>query len=179
MKKVHEESFLHYRDILEEERRHTVSETFNGKLFHKFSFVLAAYSISRIVLTILNTIRGRKNSADPITRLVNIVQEDLHLNLGPTFQEITQYISFILMGYIMITSVRAFSMNFKAFIDYILRRKRLNMLDSATQIYLFSLIYGIYFLAAVILQQSGLPRAYVYLTTHSARPSSTSRARST
>lgn len=74
LKRVHEESFLHYRDILEEERRHTVSETFNGKLFHKFSFVLAAYSISRIILTILNTIRGRKNSADPITRLVNIVQ---------------------------------------------------------------------------------------------------------
>jgi hypothetical protein len=63
----------------------------------------------------------------------------------------------------MITSVRSFSMNFKAFIDYILRRKRLNLLDSASQIYFFSLVYGIYFLAAVILQQSGLPRAYVYL----------------
>lgn len=120
------------------------------------------YSILRIFLTILNTIRGRKMSADPITRLVNFVQEDLRMPLGQTFQEITQYISFILMGYMMITSVRSFSMNFKAFIDYILRRKRLNMLDSATQIYLFSLIYGIYFLAAVILQQSALPRAYVY-----------------
>jgi hypothetical protein len=110
---------------------------------------------------------------------VVFVQEDLHLPLGQTFQEITQYISFILMGYIMITSVRSFSMNFKAFIDYILRRKRLNMLDSATQIYLFSLIYGIYFLAAVILQQSGLPRAYVYPAPHSGPPSSTSLARST
>lgn len=101
-------------------------------------------------------------SADPITRLVDFFQESLNLEVGPTFQEITQYISFILMGYIMITSVRAFSINFKSFIDYILRRKRLNMLDSATQIYLFSLVYGIYFLAAVILQQSSLPRAYVY-----------------
>lgn len=64
----------------------------------------------------------------------------------------------------MITSVRSFSMNFKAFIDYILRRKRLNLLDSASQIYFFSLVYGIYFLAAVILQQSGLPRAYVYIS---------------
>jgi hypothetical protein len=62
----------------------------------------------------------------------------------------------------MITSVRSFSMNFKAFLDYILRRKRLNILDSATQIYFFSLVYGVYFLAAVILQQSGLPRTYVY-----------------
>ena len=67
----------------------------------------------------------------------------------------------MLMGYIMITSVRSFSMNFKKFIDYILGRKRLNVLDTATQIYMFALIYGIYFLAAVVLQQSGLPRAYV------------------
>lgn len=52
-------------------------------------------------------------------------------------------------------------MNFKKFIDYILGRKRLNVLDTATQIYMFALIYGIYFLAAVVLQQSGLPRAYV------------------
>jgi hypothetical protein len=110
-------------------------------------------------------------SADPITRLINIIEEDFHITLGQTFQEITQYVSFILMGYIMITSVRSFSMNFKAFIDYILRRKRLNLLDSASQIYFFSLVYGIYFLAAVILQQSGLPRAYVYYLIYLEPPS--------
>ncbi len=82
-------------------------------------------------------------------------------DVGESIQQVSQYISFLFMGYIMITSVRSFSMNFKAFLDYILRRRRLNKLDSATQIYFFSLVYGVYFLAAVILQQSGLPRAYV------------------
>jgi hypothetical protein len=77
-------------------------------------------------------------------------------------KEVSRYVSFIFMGYLMITSVRSFSMNFKAFLDYILRRKRLNILDSATQIYLFSLVYGVYFLAAVILQQAGIPRTFVY-----------------
>lgn len=145
---------------MEEERRHTVSETLYGKLFRKFSFVLAAYSVTRIVLTIINTIRGRSTSTDPITRLVNFLKYTTDKDFGATFQYATQYISFIFMGYLMITSVRSFSMNFKNFLDYILRRRRLNRLDSATQIYLFSLVYGVYFLAAVILQQSGLPRAY-------------------
>ena len=84
-------------------------------------------------------------------------------DFSQSIQYISQYVSFIFMGYLMITSVRSFSMNFKAFLDYILRRRRLNMLDSATQIYFFSLVYGVYFLAAVILQQCGLPRAYVYI----------------
>lgn len=74
LQKVHEESFLHYRDILEEERRHMVSGTLLGKLFRKMSFVLAAYSVTRIILTIINTIRGRKLSTDPITRLLELVE---------------------------------------------------------------------------------------------------------
>lgn len=50
-----------------------ISETLLGKLFRKLSFVLAAYSVTRIVLTIINTIRGRKMSTDPITRLLDLV----------------------------------------------------------------------------------------------------------
>lgn len=129
----------------------------------KWSFILAAYSVLRICLTLINIFRGRSRtlSADPITRILNFIQYLLGIDFGATFKEASQYISFIFMGYIMITSVRSFSMNFKTFIDYILRRRRLSVFDSATQIYLFSIIYGVYFLAAVILQQSGLPRAYV------------------
>lgn len=51
-----------------------VAETLLGKLFRKMSFILAAYSITRIVLTIINTIRGREMSADPITRLLSLIK---------------------------------------------------------------------------------------------------------
>ena len=162
---------MHYRDILEEERRHLVSETLLGKLFRKISFVLAAYSVTRIVLTIVNTIRGRKMSADPITRLLNLVEWFMDRDFSQNIQNVSKYISFLFMGYLMVTSVRSFSMNFKAFLDYILRRRRLNILGSATQIYFFSLVYGVYFLAAVVLQQCGLPRAYVYSFVDSVQPS--------
>lgn len=137
-----------------------VAETLLGKLFRKMSFILAAYSITRILLTIINTIRGREMSADPITRLLILIKYITGKDSGEVTNLISQYISFFFMGYLMITSVRSFSMNLKAFLDYILRRRRLNILDSATQIYFFSLVYGVYFLAAVILQQCGLPRSY-------------------
>jgi len=127
------------------------------------SFFLAAYSITRIVLTIINTIRGRKMSTDPITRLLSFMEYIIGKEFNQVVNQISQYVSFFFMGYLMVTSVRSFSMNLKAFLDYILRRRRLNILDSATQIYFFSLVYGVYFLAAVILQQCGLPRTYVYL----------------
>lgn len=64
------------------------------------------------------------------------------------------------MGYLMISSVRSFSINIKNLFDFILRR-RLNIMNTDTLVLLLSEMYGIYFLSAVILLQSGLPRTYV------------------
>lgn len=66
------------------------------------------------------------------------------------------------MGYLMISSVRSFSMNIKKSFDFILRRKKFNLLQTDTLVLFISELYGIYFLSAVVLLQSGLPRTYVY-----------------
>lgn len=133
-----------------------------GKIFRMFSFVLTIYSVSKFILTAWNMIRGRKLSTDPITRFLNFVLWILGSDINDTFRTYTQYISFGFMGYLMITSVRSFSMNIKNFFDYVLRRRRLNIISIDTLVFLLSEMYGIYFLSAVILQQSSLPRTYVY-----------------
>ena len=138
-----------------------ISETINGKIFKLFSFILAVYSISKFVLTSWNMIKGRKLSTDPITRFLNFAVWLLDGNINDTFRTYTQYISFGFMGYLMISSVRSFSINIKNFFDFILRRRRLNILTTDTLVLLLSEMYGIYFLSAVILLQSGLPRTYV------------------
>ena len=61
----------------------------------------------------------------------------------------------------MISSVRSFSINIKNFFDLVLRRRRLNIMSTDTLVLLIAEMYGIYFLSAVILLQSGLPRTYV------------------
>jgi hypothetical protein len=65
------------------------------------------------------------------------------------------------MGYLMISNVRSFSINMKNFFDFMLRRRNLNILETDTLALLLSEMYGIYFLTAVILLQSSLPRRYV------------------
>ena len=70
------------------------------------------------------------------------------------------------MGYLMISNVRSFSINMKNFFDFIFRRRKLNILETDTLVLLLSEMYGIYFLSAAILLQSGLPRAYVYVFCH-------------
>lgn len=111
-------------------------------------------------------INGRKLNTDPITRVVPYLPylfPNFFFNedTAAAFKNFSQYISFGFMGYLMISSVRSFSMNLKNFIDFILRRRGLNMLSTDTLVLLLSEMYGIYFLSAVILLQSGLPRRFM------------------
>lgn len=87
----------------------------------------------------------------------------LEENVNYSVQLYAQYISFGFMGYLMISNVRSFSINMKNFFDFIFRRRKLNILSTDTLVLLLSEMYGIYFLSAAILLQSGLPRAYVYV----------------
>jgi hypothetical protein len=126
-------------------------------------YVLSVYSVTKIVLTVWNMFVGRKLSTDPITRLINLVSLLLNENVNYSVQLYAQYISFGFMGYLMISNVRSFSINMKNFFDFIFRRRKLNILSTDTLVLLLSEMYGIYFLSAAILLQSGLPRAYVYV----------------
>lgn len=124
-------------------------------------YILSLYSVTKIVLTVWNIFVGRKLSTDPITRLINFISWMTEENVNYSVKLYCQYISFVFMGYLMISNVRSFSMNMKNFFDFIFRRRKLNILETDTLVLLLSEMYGIYFLTAAILLQSGLPRAYV------------------
>ncbi len=125
------------------------------------SFILCVYSITKIILTAWNMIVGRKLSTDPITRFLNFIAWVSESKIDADIRLYSQYISFIFMGYLMISNIRSFSINMKNFFDFIFRRRRLNLLSTDTLVLLLSEMYGIYFLSAAILLQSGLPRTYV------------------
>lgn len=125
------------------------------------SFILCVYSVTKIILTVWNMFVGRKLSTDPITRFINFITYISDSKVNADIRLYSQYISFGFMGYLMISNVRSFSMNIKNFLDLIFRRRGLNIISTDTLVLLLSEMYGIYFLSAAILLQSGLPRRFV------------------
>lgn len=91
-------------------------------------YILSVYSVTKITLTVWNMFVGRKLSTDPITRLINFISWMTGENVNYAVLNYGQYTSFLFMGYLMITNVRSFSMNMKNFFDFILRRRKLNIL---------------------------------------------------
>lgn len=66
------------------------------------------------------------------------------------------------MGYLIITSVRSFSINMKNLFDFVLRRGVIKKLETDVIVLILSEVYGVYFLTAVVLLQNGLPKVYTY-----------------
>lgn len=64
------------------------------------------------------------------------------------------------MGYLIISSVRSFSINMKNLFDFILRRGVIKKLDTDIIVLILSEVYGVYFLTAVVLLQNSLPKIY-------------------
>jgi branched-subunit amino acid transport protein AzlD len=83
-------------------------------------------------------IKGRKLSTDPITRLLGFFVWITGENVNGSVRTYSQYISFGFMGYLMISNVRSFSMNMKNFFDFILRRRKINILSTDTLVLLLS-----------------------------------------
>lgn len=124
------------------------------------SWILGCYSITRIVLTVWNIIRGRRLSNDPITRILNFIFWLCNHDDTKSFDVASNYISFIFMGYLIISSVRSFSMNMKKLFDMIFRKGVMKKLETDIIVLILSLVYGVYFLTAIILLQVNLPQAY-------------------
>jgi len=97
-------------------------------MFRLMGYILSVYSVTKIILTIWNMFVGRKLSTDPITRLINFISWLTGDNVNYAVLNYGQYISFLFMGYLMISNVRSFSINMKNFFDFVLRRRKLNIL---------------------------------------------------
>lgn len=122
MDRAHKDNFNYYKDIIDEQKKHDISQTLLGKFFRWLSFVLSVYSASKIFFAVWNMIMGRKISNDPITKLLDALFWVMSYESNETYRVYSNYVSFVFMGYLIITSVRSFSINMKNLFDLILRR---------------------------------------------------------
>lgn len=103
---------------------------------------------------------GRKIGNDPITKLLNFCFWITNHENNETYNMYSNYVSFVFMGYLIISSVRSFSINIKNLFDFILRRGVIKKLETDIIVLILSEVYGVYFLSAVVLLQNSLPSIY-------------------
>lgn len=98
--------FLELVDLNRTLERISFSKTLQGRYFNFIGHFFSIYCIWKIFISSVNIIFDRVGKVDPVTRTIEIVVEYLGLKFDVQFW--SQNISFLVVGIIVVTSIRGF-----------------------------------------------------------------------
>lgn len=143
--------FVQIDHLKEDQEREIFSrETFRGRLYNYLGYFFSGYCVYKVFMCIFNITFDRVAKIDPVTRAFQLLA--VFVNLDVDVAVWSQYVSFILVGIIIITSVRGFLVSLLLFFD------RYSAATSSDLIVLIlAQIMGMYFVSSVLLIRMNLP----------------------
>ncbi|OQR73010.1 Golgi pH regulator-like [Tropilaelaps mercedesae] len=129
------------------------SKTFKGKYFNFIGYFFSGYCTWKIFICTINIIFDRVGKVDPVTRGMQIAVDWVGLNVDVKFW--SQHISFLLVGIIVVTSIRGFLITLTKFFYAIASSKSSNII-----VLLLAQLMGMYFVSSVLLMRMNMPPEY-------------------
>lgn len=129
------------------------SKTFKGKYFNFIGYFFSLYCIWKIFICTINIVFDRVGRVDPVTRGMEIAVHYMGFDVDVKFW--SQHISFILVGIIVVTSIRGLLITLTKFFYAISSSKSSNIIVLA-----LAQIMGMYFVSSVLLIRMNMPAEY-------------------
>lgn len=145
--------FLELVDLKAMQQRLEWSKTLKGKYFHFVGYFFSIYCMWKIGISTVNIVLDRVGRLDPVTRGLQIAVNWIGLELDVKFW--SQHVSFILVGIIVISSIRGLLITLTKFFYAISSSK-----SSIIIVLMLAEIMGMYFLSSVVLMRMNMPLEY-------------------
>ncbi|XP_071175819.1 Golgi pH regulator-like [Mytilus edulis] len=145
--------FLESVDLHNMQERIAYAATFKGKYFNFLGYFFSGYCVWKIFISTVNIVFDRVGKVDPITRGIDIVVNYFGFHFDIKFW--SQQISFILIGIIIITSIRGLLLTLTRFFYAIASSKSSNII-----VLTIAEIMGMYFVSSVLLIRMNMPIEY-------------------
>ncbi|KAK7803128.1 hypothetical protein U0070_004167 [Myodes glareolus] len=139
--------------VLFSQERIEYSKTFKGKYFNFLGYFFSIYCVWKIFMATINIVLDRVGKTDPVTRGIEITVNYLGIQFDVKFW--SQHISFILVGIIIVTSIRGLLITLTKFFYAISSSKSSNVI-----VLLLAQIMGMYFVSSVLLIRMSMPPEY-------------------
>ena len=150
--------FLEINDLYQEKERIEFSKTFKGKYFNILGYVFSGYCLLRLFIATINIMFNRVGKIDPVTNWLGFLVHFLDTDFDVEFW--SQQISFILIGIMILTSIRGLLLQImKVFKMWSSHSQKSNLVLFLAQ------IMGMYFLSSVIMLRMNLPAQYRLIIT--------------
>ncbi|XP_078402175.1 Golgi pH regulator [Cetorhinus maximus] len=150
--------FLETVDLHATKERIEYSKTFQGKYFNFLGYFFSIYCVWKIFMATINIVFDRVGKTDPVTRGIEITVNYLGIQFDVKFW--SQHISFILVGIIIVTSIRGLLITLTKFFYAISSNKSSNVI-----VLVLAQIMGMYFVSSVLLMRMSMPLEYRTIVT--------------
>lgn len=145
--------FLEVSDMHNMRERIEYSKTLKGRWYNFLGYFFSLYCSYKIFMATINIIFNRVGKKDPITRGFEIAVDYLGIQFDVKFW--SQHISFILVGIIVVTSIRGLLITLTKFFYAISSSRSSNIIVLA-----LAQIMGMYFVSSVLLMRMNMPPEY-------------------
>uniref|UniRef100_T1JAQ6 Abscisic acid G-protein coupled receptor-like domain-containing protein n=1 Tax=Strigamia maritima TaxID=126957 RepID=T1JAQ6_STRMM len=153
MEELSRQLFLEAVDMHNMQERNEYAKTFQGKYFNIMGYFFSIYCIWKIFISTINIIFDRVGRVDPVTRGIEIAVNYMGINFDVKFW--SQHISFILVGVIVVTSIRGLLITLTKFFYAISSTKSSNLI-----VLVLAQTMGMYFISSVLLIRMNMPPEY-------------------
>ncbi|XP_078258333.1 Golgi pH regulator isoform X2 [Rhinoraja longicauda] len=150
--------FLETVDLHATKERIEYSKTFQGKYFNFLGYFFSIYCVWKIFMATINIVFDRVGKTDPVSRGIEITVNYLGIQFDVKFW--SQHISFILVGIIIVTSIRGLLITLTKFFYAISSNKSSNVI-----VLFLAQIMGMYFVSSVLLMRMSMPLEYRTIVT--------------
>eukprot|EP00048_Salpingoeca_helianthica_P001063 m.46274 g.46274 ORF g.46274 m.46274 type:complete len:467 (+) comp11108_c0_seq1:74-1474(+) len=153
-----EHLFLELHDLRLQHAQVKFHRTLLGRLFDLAGHALTVYGVYRVVMATINTLLRRVGKVDPVTRGLQIAVD--HLGLELDVHTWSQYVSFVLVGFMIVTSIRSFLIQLTKFFHFFA-----SSASSQLVVVLLAQLMGMYFVSLVLLMRMNMPAEYRIIIT--------------
>eukprot|EP00053_Salpingoeca_punica_P010061 m.90565 g.90565 ORF g.90565 m.90565 type:complete len:453 (-) comp15268_c0_seq1:846-2204(-) len=150
--------FLEINDMHGMRERVHYSQTLKGRYFNVMGYLLSIYCVYKIVMTSVNVALDRVGKLDPVSRGFQIAADYFGLEMDVKFW--SQHISFMLVGIIIVSSIRSFLIQLTKLFHFFASSASSHLI-----VLLLAQIMGMYFMSLVILMRMNMPAEYRMILT--------------